>query len=130
MSNKHLILPVVALAMLGARADAGFWTFSGPIEGSQEVPPTGSTVVGFVSGDYNDVTNVMNILAYPDGFTTAVLDSHIHGPAAPGTNAGILIGLGAGGGFGYDYYKAMQFTLTPIQESYFLSGMTYINVHT
>lgn len=130
MSYKHLILPVAAVALLGARADAGFWTFSNVVNGAQEVPPTGSPATGFAGGDYNDVTNVLNITVFADGFTTSVTDAHIHGPAAPGANAGILFGLGVGSGAGYQYFRSNTFTLSETQEGQFLAGLYYVNIHT
>lgn len=63
------------------------------------------------------------------GMATA---AHIHGPAAAGSFAGVLINLAPfnGGGFGSNGSLAGSVVLTPEQKAMVMAGLTYVNVHT
>jgi hypothetical protein len=59
------------------------------------------------------------------GFKSAVTAAHIHGPAAAGKNAGVLVPLGNAASSPIHTVA----TLTPDQEKDLTSGMTYVNIH-
>ncbi len=67
-----------------------------------------------------------------DGLTGVPTMAHIHGPAAPGQNAGVLVDLAPfnGGSFGTSGMFSGTAMLTPSQLAALLDGLTYINIHT
>jgi len=94
------------------------------LEGSQEVPPSGSTATG---GGTVDVDTVNNILSYNlsyQGLSGTETAAHIHGFAPRGANAGVLIGLSTGSP------KVGTFNYAENQEANILAGQTYVNIHT
>src|SRR5262245_46956849 len=58
--------------------------------------------------------------------------AHIHGPASPSEDAGVLVSLEPlnAGVFGKQGSFAGTVTLTPTQLGYLIDGLTYINIHT
>lgn len=62
----------------------------------------------------------------------AATAAHIHGPAAQGEIANVLINLAAynGGGFGTNGSLSGTVSLNPTELAYLLDGLTYINIHT
>ena len=65
------------------------------------------------------------------GLKQAATMAHIHGPASAEEPAGVLIDLGPfrGGDFGTSGTFAGSVKLTPLERSYILQGLTYVNVH-
>jgi hypothetical protein len=110
-----------------ASANAFMWTFNDALLGSEEVPPTGSTVTGTISGTYDDVANMLMINAVAGPFSTATNGAHIHN-AAFGVNGPIIFNLGGTGGTSYN--TSNMFTLTAAQETELLANRYYVNVHT
>jgi hypothetical protein len=122
---------LAVIAAVTAGANATLWTFNDVMDGAQEVPPTGSLVVGNVNGTYNDVTNQGVLNATANGFSTSITTSHLHGPAGPGATAGTVVTIGAGSGGPNNYVVSnFNFALTEQQEGWLLGGLVYINVHT
>lgn len=99
-------------------------TFEVTLSGANEVPPNASTAVG--SANVTVVGNRLAIDGAWDGFDIADPGAHVHGPAGPGVNAGILFELAydnAGRSF------EGTFTMNADQMAYFLAGELYINLH-
>ena len=98
------------------------------LSGSQEVPPNNSpaTGTGFVSLSPG---NILEIDLSWNGLTTPAIAAHIHGPAAPGQNAGIIFPLaGVTGTSGTMPHQS--FALDATQLQWFQSGLLYVNIHT
>ncbi|MCA0354061.1 MAG: CHRD domain-containing protein [Chloroflexi bacterium] len=94
------------------------------LEGSQEVPPSGSNATG---GGTVDVDTVNNILSYNlsyQGLSSTETAAHIHGFAPRGANAGVLVGLSTGSP------KVGIFNYSEAQEASILAGQAYVNIHT
>lgn len=92
------------------------------LQGSQEVPPTGSAGLGI--GAY-DVDFVANTLAYDirfAGLGSAETAAHFHGGAA-GVNGGVLVALPAGSP------KVGVWNFNAAAEVLILAGSVYANVH-
>jgi hypothetical protein len=98
------------------------------------VPPTDSLAFGTGVFEYDDESNV---LTWTVLFTASLLDtdeiaSHIHGPAAPGVNADILIDTGVGQlkqGMA-DLDEVAGCSADPEAcEADLLAGLWYINIH-
>jgi hypothetical protein len=102
---------------------------SGTLSGDEEVPANASPGTGravavlFPSGDRAAVSVTYS------GLTGPATAGHMHGPAAPGENAGILFDLqpsaAASGSVTHKLWP-----LTSTLEADLLAGMTYANIHT
>jgi hypothetical protein len=91
---------------------------------SQEVPPTVSSAIG---GGYAIIDTDANTLTYHisfTGLTSAETAAHFHGPAAPGSNAGVLVALPPGNP------KVGVWNYPEIREADILAGRIYMNIHT
>jgi hypothetical protein len=105
------------------------YSISAQLNGANEVPPNASKGVGVLSGSYNSASRVLSYRLVWTLLTGGAQAAHFHGPALPGENAGIrvgLIGFPAGG----DGLVSGRATLTEEQEAELLSGRWYVNVHT
>lgn len=115
----------LSLVVLAAQSQMRY--FKGILQGSQEVPATPSTASGVVIIKYNTVTRLLELAGNYQGLTAAANASHIHSPAAAGSNAPVLITLtNTGGTTGAISGTA---TLTPADETNLYGGLMYVNVH-
>lgn len=116
---------------MAAQAEAAT-LFTANLSGSQEAPPNASTATGFGSVLLNDAEDMIAVNLTFSGLTTPATLAHIHGPALPGINAGVLFNFtsalppGATSGT----IPEQVFTITPIQVDYLKQGLLYFNVHT
>jgi uncharacterized repeat protein (TIGR01451 family) len=97
--------------------------FYANLTGPQEVPPNNSTATGnatlVLSPDEATATVSLNF----SGLSSAQTDAHIHGPAAPGSTAGVLFPIPTG------QVSDFRITLTAAQAQDLKNGLWYINVH-
>jgi hypothetical protein len=98
------------------------------LTGSQETPPNASPATGFGTLELNAAMDQAVIDLTWSGLTAPATASHIHGPAAPGTPAGVIIpftpfpNATAGTFHGTVSITAQQ--LLWLQE-----GLLYMNIH-
>jgi hypothetical protein len=96
-------------------------TFDITIDAGQEVPPSGTSGTG--TGTFDLVANTLSFNITFMNLSSAEQAAHIHGPAAPGTNAPILFPLPAGnpkiGVWNYPESRERQLT----------DGLMYVNIH-
>jgi len=97
------------------------------MQGSQEVPATGSAALGTVIVRYNTSTKTLELGGNYQNLTAAANAAHIHSPAAVGSNAAVLFPLINNGGTSGVLLGTT--TLTAPQESDLLAGLMYVNVH-
>ena len=112
--------------------------FCGVLSGNQENPVVATGASGFVkatlkghtltvSGRFRDLSSPL----FPVGQLGA---AHVHGPALPGQNAGVLFQLTVipGPGNLSGKFEACQnrFTLTDEQRQFLRDGLLYVNIHT
>jgi subtilisin-like proprotein convertase family protein len=99
-------------------------TYVFPIDGLQEVPPNPSpaTGVGNVTLDNDALTLSWNITY--QGLLGQITAAHFHGPAMPGQNAGVQVGIGA-----LPSPMVGQANITAAQAQQILSGLWYVNIH-
>ena len=121
-SSLKTLAILAGLTLVAATSvQAASYTAVVTLQGSQEVPPSGSSAVGnaniCIDTDANTVTynmthNVANQTA-----------AHFHGFVGPGTNAGVVFGVGVGAQVKgtWNYLES--------QEANILAGLTYLNVH-
>ena len=129
MHSIRLSIIILAVAIAGA-ANAAIWVFNDPVDQSQVVPPTGEPAVGTAVGTYDDVTNMLNINVAVNGFSNPPLSAHIHGPAPPGSNTGVVFVLGVGGTATNYTNPNTNWTMSAGNENDFLAGLYYVQIHT
>lgn len=125
-----LALSTVALAF----AVAGCGTMSPPapmlfkaaLSGASEVPPVTTAAKGTFSASYNKENGLLLWNMNYEGLSGPAAAAHIHGPAAEGQNAGVMIGFNNP----ISSPMAGQVTLTPAQFADLKEGKLYVNVHT
>ena len=125
MFRRSLVLASFAVMFAGA-ASAATVKFNATLSAASEVPPTKSTGSGEATASLNTVTHELTYDVTFTGFTSAVTAAHIHGPAAPGKNAGVMVPLGNNPTSPIKGTKK----LTTEQQEHLTAGMTYVNVHT
>lgn len=95
--------------------------------GSQETPPNGSSATGSVVVTLNRSNGSVTVTGTFSGLSSNATAAHIHGPAAPGTSAPVIVPLqvpsatsGAVTGTG---------TMDATHMNDMVTGMTYVNIH-
>ncbi|MCB1099884.1 MAG: CHRD domain-containing protein [Verrucomicrobiae bacterium] len=83
---------------------------------------------GFAFVTVDPDTRTVEIEGSYFGMTSDVSAAHLHGPAAPGATAGVVFGLTASGGT--EGTLTGSGVLSEANFASFVSGQTYINVHT
>lgn len=117
----------IACLALAPVASADVWTFHDMLDGLQENPPNASPATGMAMGTYDDATNMLSIQIVASGFVANISAAHIH-TAPAGVNGPVTFFLtGATGGTTYSAND--MFNLTPAQETTFLAGGMYVNIH-
>lgn len=96
------------------------------LAGSNEVPPNTSPASGMVKASLNTQTNLLSWTVTYAGLTGPASAGHFHGPAASGTNAGVVLPLS---GDLQSPIKGMA-TLNAAQTNDLMAGKWYMNLHT
>ena len=119
-------------------------TYKATLAGTQEVPPVTSSGTGTWTATLDQSTNVLTYELIYQGLGTAATMAHIHGPAAAGVNASVLVDfatggrvltLGTTGSGGGTINLAATSVITATVSGDSLrklldSGNAYVNVHT
>lgn len=118
-------LAFLAIAMLwGApSAHADQFVYGCVLGQAQEVPPTGSAAAGCGQFLIDTAANTVTYRIAFGGLAAAETAAHIHGPAGPGANGGVLTALPAGNP------KVGVWAYAEAQEADILGGRTYVNIH-
>ena len=122
-----VVLAVAALAFASpALADTGF---SASLDGLQEVGPNASPGTGSATLVLDNAQANLSYVVTYSGLTAARTAAHIHGPAAPGVNAGVLHGLlnqtGTTSGSANGVWA-----IPAAQLPNLFNGLMYLNIHT
>lgn len=107
-----LVIPLTA-SIDGAQANAG----SG----------TGSPALGSATLTFDDQTNLLTWSGSYSGLVSDFFVAHFHGPAAPGANAGVTVGIAVVGNQTGTFDGSA--TLSAGQAADLLAGLWYINIH-
>jgi hypothetical protein len=103
-------------------------TYKAHLTAKDEVPPNASAATGDGTFVFNPATKELSWDVTFSGLSGPALASHIHGPAAPGVNAGVLI-----------QFETPKAPVGEIKGNTFLvteqvndlqAGKYYVNVHT
>lgn len=120
-------LLAVAVAGCGAmRSSQKIDIYEATLTGSQEVPPVGTSGSGMAEVQLNTDTNALSWKVTYSGLSGPAVGAHIHGPAVPGQNAGVLIPFANVS----SQPITGQTTVTPQQIADLVAGRWYVNVHT
>jgi hypothetical protein len=124
MLRRSLAIASIAVLCAGT-ASAATEKFTATLAPTSEVPPTTSAGSGQATVSLDTTTHEITYDVTFKGIASAVTAAHIHGPAAAGKNAGVLVPLGT------TPTSPIHGTakLTPEQEQQLTSGMTYVNIH-
>jgi hypothetical protein len=102
---------------------------SGTLSADEEVPTNSSPGTGRAMAVlFPSATRAVVSVTY-SGLTGPAAAGHVHGPAAPGVNAGILIDLHPAAAVSGAVTHAL-WPLTMTQAADLLAGMNYANIHT
>lgn len=100
-------------------------TFRATLSGAAEVPANASPGTGTLSASFDKSTNMLKWTLTYSGLTGPATMAHFHGPAMPGTNAGVVVP------FPNPASPIVgSATLTPAQAADLMAGKWYVNVHT
>ena len=96
------------------------------LSGSQEVPPTSSAGTGMADVELNTSTNTVSWKVTYSGLSGPATAGQIHGPAAAGANAPVMIPFSNVSSSPIE--GKMQ--ITAAQAAEIAAGRTYVNIHT
>jgi Cu/Zn superoxide dismutase len=97
------------------------------LSAAQEVPPTKSSGAGTADFTLDPSTKQLSWKISYSGLTGDATAAHIHGPAAPGAKAGVVVNLAPSG---LKNPIEGSTTLTDAQVGDLTSGKDYVNIHT
>ena len=121
-----LVAGILATLFICEVARADQINFKADLNGASEVPPVTTAGKGSATASLDTATKMLTWTVDYSGMSGPVTAAHIHGPAAPGTNAGVLVPLGTNLA---NPIKGSA-TLTDAQVSDLEAGRTYVNLHT
>ena len=98
---------------------------SATLSGAAEVPPNTSPGTGTLTGSFDKSSNLLKWKITYSGLTGPATAAHFHGPAAAGSNAGVVLPFPSPAS-----PIEGQATLTAPQAADLLAGKWYANVHT
>ena len=116
---------VTALAIGSAPAFAESLKFKAELSAASEVPANDSKGSGSIEATIDTVAKTITWSGSYAGLTGPAVAAHFHGPAALGTNAGVMVPVDAK----ETPFKGMA-TLTDDQLKAFADGKVYFNIHT
>jgi hypothetical protein len=120
------VLGVLALCLVSAAAQAETKIFKATLSGASEVPPNASAGAGAAMVTLDTATGKLIWDVTYSGLTGSAKAAHIHGPAGPGQNAGVVVPLK--GNLASPIRGSA--TLTAAQMADLEAGQYYVNIHT
>jgi hypothetical protein len=121
-----LALGVIGIFLLCGVAWADQINFAADLSGASEVPPVTTGGKGTAMVTLDPATKTLTWTVSYSGLSGPATAANIHGPAAPGANAGVLVP------FTGDLASPIKgsATLTDAQITDLEAGKWYVNVHT
>jgi hypothetical protein len=127
MRQAPWLVPIVAAVFLvWGVAQAAQINFKADLNSASEVPPITGAGKGTATTSLDTATKTLTWTVTYSGLSGPATAAHIHGPAAPGANAGVLVP------FTGDLASPIKgsASLTDAQISDLEAGKWYVNVHT
>ena len=119
----------MAVAAICPPAQATLITFNTNLAGANENPVNASPATGIGTVVLDDVLNTITVDLSFTGLVSSATAAHIHGPALPGVNAGVLFPLSGVPNATAGTVPQQVFAITPTQIGQLQSGLFYLNVH-
>lgn len=119
-----LALPTAFFAWQSV-ASAESVTLTATLSGAMEVPPVTTDGKGTATFTVDTAAKTVTYEVTYSGLSDVAKMAHIHGPAAVGANAGVVVPLTIG-----DSPLKGTVTLTDTQIADLLAGKDYVNIHT
>lgn len=123
--KRFLTMAAAALLFAALPAHAAVFNLAANIDGAQS--GSGSPATGLATATYDDISGLLswNVQWTPLQGTITVM--HFHGPASPGTNAGVQVDIGAISGLTSPSIGSA--TISAMQGNDLLAGLWYVNIH-
>jgi hypothetical protein len=102
--------------------------FIATLSGAQEVPSNGSSATGIANVQLNSAETQIFVSVSFGNLGTTQTGAHVHGPAVPGVNGGVLFDIGSLG-TATGAFRGVLFSITPTQVAQLKAGLFYVNVH-
>ena len=99
--------------------------FRATLSSAAEVPANASTGTGNLEASFDKATGMLRWKLTYSGLSGPATMVHFHGPAMPGSNAGVVVPFPSAAS-----PAEGQATLTPAQVADLVGGRWYVNVHT
>jgi len=125
---RRLVLAAAAVVVLSACSSmmsSSAVRLGGTLSGGQEVPAVSTAGSGMLDATFDKGTRKLVYTVTYSGLTGPATGAHFHGPAALGTNAGVVLPFGNAA----SPIKG-EATLNEAQAADLLAGRWYVNVHT
>ena len=126
---SSLVAGILATLFFCGIARADQINFKADLNGGSEVPPVTTAGKGGATASLNTATKMLTWSVDYSGMSGPVTAGHIHGPAAAGANAGVLVPLAGNPASLASPIKGSA-TLTDAQISDLEAGRAYVNLHT
>ena len=124
-------LTMCMLLLFGtASAKATLITFDAFLDGLSQSPVNASPATGFGTVVLDDVANTITVDESWSGLLAPATASHIHGPALPGVNAGVLFPFSGVPAATSGAIPQQVFPITAAQITSLEAGLYYMNIHT
>ncbi len=129
MTQSTLLAAAVTLGgcgWLSSMTGSDTMSMKNQLTGAQEVPPVTTGGTGTADTTFDKSTNVLTWTVTYSGLSGPVTAGHLHGPAMPGANAGVVVP------FTGDLSSPIRgkATLTAAQVADLTAGRWYVNLHT
>jgi hypothetical protein len=127
LARNALCAAVLGFALTGCNtvSMAPTTSFGATLSGASEVPPTTSPGTGRYDAKLDRSSKVLSWTLSYSGLTGPATAAHLHGPALPGSNAGVIVPFGSASSG-----STGSATLTDAQIADLTAGKWYANVHT
>ena len=128
MCKRSLIIVLASLAivMTPALSSAGVKNFMTVVNGAQETPANPSAALGNGILTYDTATKTLcYYVSYIGALGGGEVAAHIHGPAAPGVAAGVVLAFPLGS----PKTGCVVNPGAPFNKADLLKGLYYINIH-
>ncbi|MDQ6608729.1 MAG: CHRD domain-containing protein [Bacteroidota bacterium] len=105
------------------------YNIRGNASAKQEAPTNPSTATGTITGTYDKDKNLLTYTITWTGLTGNATNGHFHGPADPGVSASVIVPFTSFPATTSGTFSGTV-TLTDAQETDFVNGLWYYNIHT
>ena len=123
MSRSLLMVGIATLFCTAANAE--MIPFTATLDGATEVPAKTTAGKGTATATLDTATKTLTYTVEYSGLTGAATAGHLHGPAAPGANAGVVVPFASPAS-----PVNGTATLTDAQIADLEAGKWYTNIHT